>query len=86
MRRKKRKTRLCVTPYSGWKMSSTDGGMVRSSYIIILQTLDKPTHTEIVFRLPEIAKSTMQGSNKDVKATIVNQLWNMIFFVLLQLN
>lgn len=58
MRRKKRKTRLCVTPYSGWKMSSTDGGMVRNSYVI-LQTKAKTADTELVFRLSEVAKSTM---------------------------
>lgn len=65
-------------------MSSTDGGTVRSSYIIILQTLGKTT--ELVFRLPEIAKSTMQDSNKDIKARVLSQLWSMIFFTLLQLK
>lgn len=54
-------------------MSSTDGGTVRSSYVIILETLGKTTHTESS-GYPEIAKSTMQGSNKDIKAIVLSQL------------
>lgn len=43
-------------------------------------------NTHWVFRLPEIAKRAMQGSNKDIEAIVLSQLWNMIFSALLLLK
>lgn len=79
MRKKKRKTRHCVTPYSGWKMNSTDGGMVRSSFLCYADF--RQGDAELLFRIPIIMKDTVPNSKKNINAVILGCCWSLLVFI-----
>lgn len=79
MRKKKRKTRRCVTPYSGWRMNSTDGGMVRSSFLCCADF--RQGDAELLFRVPKIMKNTMSNSTKNTSAKMLGWCWSLLFFI-----